>query len=109
MTTGGIRSIEPLVPIIEQMRVIARDELPTPRSCKIRLWDDATFDVRFYHSSGDDVEILSFERTTGEIVWELKEGAHMEKIELTGNETIHEPRAVGRGVRVVASVEPPYR
>jgi hypothetical protein len=109
MTTDGIRSIEPLVPIIEQMRVIARDELPAPRSCKIRLWDDDTFDIRFYHSSEDDAEILLFVRTTGEIIWERRESPHMKKTELTGNETIHEPAAVDRDVRVVASLEPPYR
>lgn len=43
----------PLAPIADQMRDLAQEGLPAPRTCKVRLWDDDTADVELYHSMGD--------------------------------------------------------
>lgn len=108
MSIDGIPPIEPLAPIVDQMRVLAREELPSPRSCKIRLWDDGTFDVFFYHSSGDESQFVRYDRSTSEILWEYGEGGSWRREELTGNETVLEPRIAETDVRVLATVDPPY-
>ena len=110
MHTEGIPPMAPLAPLVDRMRDLAVEELPGPRTCKIRLWDDGTFDVGIYHGMGDDErQWLRYERTTGEILWESVRGARMKSEEVTGNETIHEPVCEESEVRVVATVEPPYR
>lgn len=100
----------PLAPLVDRMRELAVEELPEPRTCKIRLWDDGTFDVVVYHSMGDDQrQQLRYERTTGEILCEYIRGTRMESEPLSGNETIHEPAYEESDVRVVATLEQPYR
>jgi hypothetical protein len=101
--------MEPLAQIVDQMAVLAREELPSPRSCKIRLWDDGTFDAFFYHSKGDEKQYVRYERTTSEILWENSKGASSKSIELTGNETVIESTIAETDVRVLATVEPPYK
>lgn len=49
--------MEPLAPLVDRMRALATEELPAPRTCKIRLWDDGTFDVVIYHGSGFDTSV----------------------------------------------------
>lgn len=102
--------MEPLAPLVDRMRTLATQELPAPRTCKIRLWDDDTFDVVIYHRMDrDERQCLRYERTTGEILWEYARGVHMESESLTGNETVHEPAFEETDVRVLATVEPPYK
>jgi hypothetical protein len=102
--------MDPLAPLVDRMRDLAMEELFGPRTCKIRLWDDGTFEVVIYHGMGDDErQCLRYERTTGEILWEYVRGVRWESESLTGNETIHEPVCEASDVRVVATVEPPYR
>jgi len=101
--------MEPLAPIIDRMRELAQQELPSPRSCRVRLWDDHTFDALIRHSMGEDeVQCIRYERTTSEIVWEHRIGARFKKIPLSGGETIHEPAVDDIEVRVLDTVEPPY-
>jgi hypothetical protein len=109
MESDGIPPMEPLARIVDRMRELAQDELPSPRTSKIRLWDDGTFDVVIYHSMGDDErQALRYERTTGEILWESVQGADWEVHSLSGNETVYEPTYEESEVRVLATVEPPY-
>ena len=62
--------MEPLAWIVDRMRKLAQDELPSPRGCRIKLWDDGTFDVVIYHSMGDDeTQFLRYQRTTSEVTW----------------------------------------
>lgn len=76
MESDGIPPMEPLAPIVDRMRELAQDELPSPRTGMIRLWDDDTFDIVIYHSMGDDErQVLRYERTTGEILWEYVQDA----------------------------------
>jgi hypothetical protein len=110
MTTDGIPPMKPLAPIVDKMRKLAREELPSPRTCKIRLWDDGTFDVVIYHSRGEDErESLRYERTTGEVLWEHARGIGWRSESLTGGESVHEPVVEEADVRVVARLDPPYR
>ena len=108
--TNELPPMEPLAPIVDQMRELAREELPTPQSCRVELWDDGTFDVVIYHSMGnDECQVVRYERTTSEILWEYLSGGHWEITELSGGEEIHDRIHDEREVRVLATVEPPYR
>lgn len=110
MYTDGIPPMAPLAPLVDRMRELALEEVPAPRTAKIRLWDDGTFDVGIYHAmDADERQGLRYERTTGEILWEHVRGARMKSESLAENETIHEPAYEESDVRVVATVEPPYR
>ena len=101
--------MEPLAPIIDQMRDLAREELPSPRTCNVRLWDDGTFDAVIYHSMADgERQAIRYERSTSEIVWEHVRGAWWEAEELTGGETIYESVHDEQEIRVLTTVEPPY-
>lgn len=107
--TDSIPPMEPLAPIIDQLREIAENEIPAPRTCRIQLWDDGTFDAHVYHAIGDDeVQIVRYERTTSEIVWEHRRGARRQETPLTGGEIIIEPAFDDCAVRVIETVEPPY-
>lgn len=101
--------MEPLAPIIDQMRAIAEEELPAPRTCRIKLWDDGTFDAYIFHAMpGDERQVVRYDRTTSEILWEHITGAGTREIELTGGETIIEPTVEERTVKVITTVDPPY-
>lgn len=101
--------MEPLAPIVDQMREIAQEELPAPRTCRIKLWDDGTFDAYIFHSGPDDErQRIKYERTTSEIIWEYSKGARWESQELSGGETLHMPVHDELDVRVITTVEPPY-
>ncbi|SFS86826.1 hypothetical protein SAMN04488556_3003, partial [Halostagnicola kamekurae] len=74
-----IPPMQPLAPIVDQMQEIAREELPEPRSCRIQLWDDGTFDVKIYHSPGpDSLQAIRYEPATSEIYWEYASGGGWE-------------------------------
>jgi hypothetical protein len=63
----------PLAPLIDRMRDLAIEGLPGQRTCKIRLWDDGTFDVVIYHGLGnDEMEYVSYDITTGEVAWNYR-------------------------------------
>jgi len=102
--------MEPLAPIIDQMRDLAKEEVPAPRTCQVRLWDDGTVSAYLFHSVNDDeTKLIRYERTTGEIVWEHHTGARWEKIPLSGYESIVKPAFDESTVRVLTTVEPPYQ
>jgi hypothetical protein len=110
MTTDGIPPMEPLAPIVDQLRALARVHLPSPRTCRVRLWEDGTFDASVYHSRGEDLsERISYVRTTGEIIWESGRGGGWESHGFADGETLHVPTVEESNVRVLARVDPPYR
>ena len=100
--------MEPLAPIVDQIREIAEDELPFPQTCEVTLWDDGTVGAKIYHSSGDEVYLLRYQRQTSEIVLEYAKGAQWKRESLSGGEAIHKPTFDEREAEVVATVEPPY-
>jgi len=100
----------PLAPIIDQMRAIAAAELPTPQTCRIRLFDDDTYRACIYHSlSQDEMQAIRYNRTTSEILWEHHTGARWESESLGGGESIIKPAFDERTIRVVTTVDPPYK
>jgi len=110
MNADGIPPMAPLAPLVDRMRDLAREELPAPRTCTVTLWDDGTFDAVVYHSMGrDESRRLSYERTTGEIVLEHVRGQGWTTEEFADGETVHEPTVETKELRVVATVDPPYR
>lgn len=101
--------MEPIAPLVDRMRDLAMDELPAPRTCRIELWDDGSFDIVIYHNIGkDERQWLHYEHTTGEILWKHVRGARWESESLTRNETIHEPVYEECDVHIIVTVEPPY-
>lgn len=64
-------AMEPLAPIIDQIREIARDEIPSPRAMKIALWDDGDYDIHVYHSRGSDERIqVLYDNESGAVLWQ---------------------------------------
>jgi len=109
MQSNELPPMEPLAPIVDRMRELAAEELPASRSCRVELWEDGTFDIRIFHSMpGDDWQQLTYERTTGEILWEHFRGAQQETESFSEGETLHTTSYEEVDVRVVDTVEPPY-
>lgn len=83
--TTAIPPMEPIAPLVDQMRVIARAELPAPRMCQIELFDDGTFTVESNHPMGShERQRIRYDRTTSEILWEHLESGGTTTINLTG-------------------------
>ncbi len=98
-----------LAPLIDHMREIAREELPAPRSCRVKLWDDGTFDITIYHSMGNDErEWITYERSTSEILYLYVDGTGWKTESFAGEGTLHTPTYDETEVRVITTVEPPY-
>jgi len=109
MQSNELPPMEPLAPIIDRMRELATEELPASRSCRVELWEDGTFDITIFHSMpGDDWQQLTYERTTGEILWEHFRGAQQEIESFSGDETLQTTSYEEVDLRVVDTVEPPY-
>lgn len=107
MANERIPLMEPLAPIIDRMRALAREEIPAPRTCRIRMWDDGTFDLVIFHRVGDsERQAVRYERSTGEIVWEHVKGASWEAQSLSSDETVYESTCDERDSRVLTRVEP---
>lgn len=101
--------MEPLAPIVDRMRDIANEVLPTPRSCKVRLWDDGTFDVVIYHSMGGaGRQTVRYERATGEIVHEHIVLAGTKAEAHSDGEPAYTPDFDVYDVRVIERIDPPY-
>jgi hypothetical protein len=102
--------MNPLAPIIDEMRHLAADELPFPQTCRVKLFDDGTFDAYIFHSMrGDEQQRISYERTTGEIIFEHVRDEGFETTTFADGETLKEPVVEVLEVRVLTTVEPPSR
>lgn len=101
--------MEPLAPIVDRMREVARDELPFPQTGHVTLWDDGTFRADIYHSAGRSAyESIRYDRRTSEIYLERISGVERSTTYFTGGETLYEPIPQEHTVRVIETVEPPY-
>ena len=109
MYSNKMPPMKPLAPLVDRMRTLARTELPSPRAGRVRLWDDGTFSIAFYHLMGqDERQQLYYVRSTSEIVWVHQQGARWREESLTGGETVTEPEYDDTDVRVIETVTPPY-
>lgn len=109
MTDKEIPPVEPLAPIVDQMREIAQKELPTPRAARIHLWDDGDYQIRFYHSMGKDAgQKIEYDPDTGAVTWVYREGVTTESTYVSeGAGTVHEPVYDVREERQITIIEPP--
>lgn len=65
--------MEALAPLVDEVRAIARRELPDPRTFEMRIWDDGTYDVYVYHVRGErDREQVVYDPETGVVQWQRR-------------------------------------
>lgn len=107
MTTPGIPPMEPLASIVDEMRAVADEEIPAPRTCHVKLYDDGTFYAVIFHSGAGEREQISYERTIGEILWEYYEDTREMRKPLSGGEEIITSEHEEIEVRTITTVEPP--
>lgn len=109
MTTQGLPQIEPLAPIVDQIREIAQEELPAPRTARIHLWDNGNYEIQFYHSMGKDAgQLIEYDTENGAVLWKYREGVTIESTyvsEETG--TVHESVYEVTEERQITTIEPP--
>ena len=68
-----MQRMTPLASLIYPLQEIAREELPPPRTCRVKLWDDGDYDIVIYHSPGqDEMESISYDVNTGDVTWEYR-------------------------------------
>lgn len=106
--THQLPRLEPLAPIFDQMREIAKHELPASQTGLIKLYADGTFRAGIWHKTNNGRKTIRYERETSEIIWEHTRGYHKETTELTGGETIYAPAYDSQSVRTIAFVDPPH-
>jgi hypothetical protein len=83
------------------MRDHAREEIPAPRTCRVRLYDDGTFRADIRHAAvEDEYYCIRYERTTSEIVREHRVGAGWEATSFADGETVYESSVEEIDVRV---------
>lgn len=110
MTDNEIPPMVPIAPIVDQMREIAQEELPAPRSARIHLWDNGNYEIQFYHSMGKDAgQLVEYDPDNGAVTWMYREGVTMESTFVSETEeTVHEPVYDVEKVRQIMSIEPPH-
>lgn len=68
-----MQRMAPLASLVDQLQEIAREELPAPRTCQVKLWDDGDYDIVIYHSSGkDETKSISYDVNTGDVMWKYR-------------------------------------
>lgn len=113
MTIDRTPSVQALAPLIDHLRELAADELPSPQTCKVRFWDDGDYDVVVYHSRGPNSrEQLVYNRETGEVKWQYWkqdpdwEPPNPEEIP-DCDERIIEPDLLESNERTITTLTPP--
>jgi len=100
--------MEPLAPLVDQLIEIAEAEIPAPRTCYVRLFDDMTYRIIVEHRYGDGKEAIVYDRNTGEVYWRDTAGARtMRAPRLDRGETAVVPYFTKDAERVVTTIEPP--
>lgn len=75
MTHNEIPPMEPLAPIVDQVRQIAQEELEAPRTMHVKLWDDGDYDIYVFHSMGDEErEQIVYDNETGAVHYQYRKG-----------------------------------
>lgn len=66
-TDTTMPSMRTLAPLVNQLQAIARAELPAPRTCRVRLYDDHTYRITIEHHHPDSTEAIVYDRVTGAV------------------------------------------
>jgi hypothetical protein len=101
--------LEPIAPIVDRMLELAEDHLPDRCTCRVKLYEDGTYRTHIEHVGVEEgsYEYIGYFTATSEIVHVNIEGTGEEEIELTGDESIHQPTYDTYEVTVLEQVEPP--
>lgn len=110
MTETDIPPMEPLAPIVDEVRKLAAEELPAPKTLRIHLWDDGTYDICAYHNRGEyEQERVVVDPEAGEIRWEYCRSDGFEERGIFGtNQSVLNPNIDERRERPLRSIEPPF-
>lgn len=75
MTDNEIPQVKPLAPIADQVREIAQEELGTPQTMHLKLWDDGDYDIYVFRSMGDEErEQIVYDNETGAVHYQYRKG-----------------------------------
>jgi hypothetical protein len=72
--------MQTLAPLVDQIREIAQDKLPSRRTLKLQAFDDGDYDLVVFHSPGPgEREQILYERDTGIVRWQYLKNPSMNK------------------------------
>lgn len=102
----------PIAPLIDQLQDIARDEIPAPRTCSVKLWDDGDYHIVICHKHApDEQEGVYYDVETGEVVWKyIRNGEWVvddEADDRPGYGTAYVMEFEETNERVLTVIEPP--
>jgi hypothetical protein len=100
--------METLAQIVDQLNEIAEAEIPAPRTCRIRLYDDMTYRITIEHHYGDNTEAIVYDRNTGDVFWRDTVGAREFRfLQREAGGIACKPYFTEDAERVVTTIEPP--
>ena len=106
-----LRTMEELAPVVDEVREIAREEMPVPQTCRLNLWDDGDYEIYVFHSlSKNEREQVVYDNETGEILWQYRKMAPEsdgQKRVQTDDYTKIVPNIIESDERQVGYVKPP--
>ena len=111
-TETDMQRMAPLVPLIDQLKEIACEELPEPRSCEVKLWDDGDYHLRFYHNRGQDESYaIHYDTETGDVVWRYQKNVEWVVDEEKNGEDVegtpYMPEFEEYETRTITTIKPP--
>jgi hypothetical protein len=99
--------LKPIAPIVDQMRELAKEHLSDGCTCRIKLYEDGTYKIRFVHSNGEKSCEFIHLTPPSEIVHVTIEGAHEKEVEFSDGGSIIRPGYDTYDAEVLCQVEPP--
>lgn len=109
MTTASMPSMQALAPLVDQLQAIAQKEIPGPRTCRIRLYDDHTYRITIEHSRCGEGEAIVYDRVTGEVYWRDSDGARrLHILDPVSYELITTTYFEDDAEVVVTTIDPPF-
>jgi hypothetical protein len=65
-----------LAPVVDEVREIAREEMPSPQTCRLNLWDGGEYEIYIFHSRGtNEREQVVYDNETGDILCQYRKMA----------------------------------
>lgn len=81
MTENEIPPIQPLAPIADKIREIAQEELGTPQTMHLKLYDDGDYYIYVFHSMGEEErEQIVYDHETGAVSYQYRKGVSFETV-----------------------------
>lgn len=107
-----MQRMTPLASLTDQLQDIAREELPAPRSCVAKLWDDGDYQLRIYHSHGNDEgQAIDYDVDTGDVRWKYRKNGEWVVDEEKNSEDVKGTPYIREfeesETRTITTIEPP--